>query len=230
MSHANSKQLTPAFDLFGKSLERVRENLNVFSIVYLISAATTLWQIYAQHHGHTANGASQAIADAGAVVGLKSDTAVGAAVAVVAVLVIANLIATLWQFILALRLAHGKNPGFSDIWKEFTAKGLKLLVLLVVISVLVIIGFIAFIVPGLIALRMLFYAPYIMLDQNVGVAEAMRRSRKLTEGNWGAVYGIILVGIVLGFSGFIPYAGPAIQLVLAAIYSVAPALRYYELK
>ena len=124
---------------------------------------------------------------------------------------------------------HGKIelPG---VWDEFKRKGLRLLGLEIVIGILTIIGILAFIVPGIILLWRFFLAPYILLDKNTGVEEALRRSWRMTRGNAWPIYAVILVGIFFGLSGIVPYVGGIVAFLLAVAYSCAPALRYMELK
>jgi hypothetical protein len=69
-----------------------------------------------------------------------------------------------------------------------------------------------------------------MLDKNCGIREAMDRSAAISKPHSGYVWGIIGVGILIGFIGVIPLVGSLIAFIGGMLYSVAPALRYQELK
>jgi hypothetical protein len=57
----------------------------------------------------------------------------------------------------------------------------------------------------------------------------MKQSAAATKPFSGAIWGIIGVYILLSLPGFIPLIGGLVSIALTTLYSVAPALRYYEL-
>ena len=83
---------------------------------------------------------------------------------------------------------------------------------------------------SLIMLRRYFLAPYIMLDKGVGIVEAMDTSAEVTKAYSMAIWSVIGVMVVIGLANFIPIIGWLIAFALGSLYSVAPALRYQELK
>jgi len=86
------------------------------------------------------------------------------------------------------------------------------------------------IVPGVIAIRRYFLAPYLMLDKDLSIREAMKQSAALSKPYSGSIWGIIGVIVLLSLPSIIPVIGWAVSFVLMLLYSVAPALRYQELK
>ena len=52
----------------------------------------------------------------------------------------------------------------------------------------------------------------------------------MTRGFFSAIFVVILVELLFAMTAIFPVFGPIIAFVLGAIYTVAPALRYTELK
>jgi uncharacterized membrane protein len=86
------------------------------------------------------------------------------------------------------------------------------------------------VIPGLIMIRRYFLAPYVMLDKKVGIREAMDQSAELSKINTGSVWGIIGVSFLIALVNVIPIIGGLASFSLGALYSVAPAMRYLQLK
>ena len=76
------------------------------------------------------------------------------------------------------------------------------------------------------------FAPYVMLDAHgkIGVKEALDKSAELGLQNTGAVWGLIGVSFLISLCGIVPVIGSLASFVLGALYSIAPALRYQQLK
>jgi uncharacterized membrane protein len=132
--------------------------------------------------------------------------------------------------VLELRTANGKKPTLGELWLQTKKYGPRLFGLGFVVGLYVLLGFIMLIVPGLIFIRRYFLSAYVLMDQDVSISEAMKISAEMTKPYSGSIWGIIGVSILLSLTGVIPVIGWVISLVLSALYSVAPALRYYELK
>jgi uncharacterized membrane protein len=92
------------------------------------------------------------------------------------------------------------------------------------------VGLILFIIPGLIMLRRYFLAPYVMLDTRCGITEAMERSAELSKPYSGYIWGMIGVMFLISLFNVVEGIGWMAAFVLGMLYSVAPALRYQELK
>ena len=73
-------------------------------------------------------------------------------------------------------------------------------------------------------------ASYFLIDQNLGILEAMRRSSAATKGFSGAIWGLVGVQALIGAPGWIPFIGPILSAGTAMLYGCAPALRYEEFK
>jgi hypothetical protein len=69
-----------------------------------------------------------------------------------------------------------------------------------------------------------------MLDKKTGIRESLDESARLTGQNPGSIWGIFGVMLIIGLVGLIPFVGSLVAFVIGGLYSVAPALRYHQLK
>jgi hypothetical protein len=124
-----------------------------------------------------------------------------------------------------------KHPiYFSELWAPVKEIGWRMLGLYLVMILYIVIGFILFIVPGFIMIRRYFFAPYIMLEKKNSIKEAMEESATMTKPFSGYIYSIIGVMTLIGIINAIPFIGWMISFILGLLYSVAPALRYLQIK
>jgi len=119
---------------------------------------------------------------------------------------------------------------FDSLWDTVKLLGWRLVGLYIVMGLVIGVGFLLLIVPGLIMLRRYFLAPYVMLDKNTGIREAMDKSAELTKLNTGAIWGVLGVMLLFGLVNIIPIIGGLASFVLGGLYSLAPAMRYHQLK
>ena len=222
-----------AFELLPKSYELVKANLNVFILLYSVPALFALWSFlnwFTNNKTTWVDDRFNPTSWFGSVSGLNVETPAGISVGLALLFAVIVLVFSLMQVILTLRVTLRGKAEFHDIWNEFIRKGFRLLLLEIVMGIFIIVGFLALIVPGIILIWRFFLAPYILLDRNTGIEEALRRSWKMTKGYFSPIFAVVLVGILFGLSGVIPYVGAIISFLLAVAYSCAPALRYKELR
>jgi len=233
MVKKTSDKPVSAFELLGKSFQLVKENLNVFILLYSVSALFALWNFLNWFTDDRTTWTEDRLSLNnwfGSFSGLQVDTPAGMGAGLALVVGIIALIFSLLQIILVFRVAQGRKPDIGDIWEEFKKVWFKLLLLVIVMGLIVVVGFILLIIPGVIFLWRFFFAPYVMLDHGTGVEESLRRSWRMTKGFGWPIYSVILLGLLMGLSGIIFYIGPIISFILAVAYSCAPTLRYWEVK
>lgn len=218
--------LTPSFGLFGKSKKLVMDNFNTFGLLFLLPFLSGLFTSIRtrnmdgfERFSNTSQG-----------FGGASTSLLGVGIGIGLLFGILSIIANLMIYALNLESAKGKKPGIGELWTVIKKYGFRLFFLTIVVGTVVILGFIALIVPGLIFLRRYFLAPYAMLDKDLSIGEAMKESARLSKPHSGSIWGLIGVSFVLSLPGVIPVFGWAVSFVLTSLYTVAPALRYLELK
>ncbi len=249
-SQANTN-LTSAIDLFAKSYDIVLRNLKSFAILLAIPfigsvVSTFKYRINTQSSGRWThinffNGTMPAYAIV-SIVGLGLILFLVAAVA--ALLIQAMLTG------LELKGAQGKVPSLSQIWEIGRKYWLRLFGLILVIAMYLIgtsifgliilvllrnslgaaIGVVLIIAAVLFVLSHYLLAPYAMIDGDLPVFGALEQSAKISKGHAGSIFSILGVTVLLSLTGIVPILGPIISFALGSIYSVAPALRYEELK
>ncbi len=144
--------------------------------------------------------------------------------------VIISLVIQAMIYVLALQTADGKKPGLDDIYAATKKYILRIIGLSILVGLVIMVGLIALIVPGLIFLRRYFLAPYVLIDKDVSITGAMRKSAELTKPYSGSIWALFGVGILLSLPTIVPMVGAVIASILAMLYAVAPALRYRELE
>jgi uncharacterized membrane protein len=93
----------------------------------------------------------------------------------------------------------------------------------------VLIGLVLFIVPGLLALFFLSFAPYILVDKNTGIVEAMKSSYEMVKKYWKVTFGLLIVSFVISLPSYIPVVGQMISLGLSIAYFCLSALVYIKI-
>jgi len=222
--------LTGAFDLFPKSYEAVRRNLQLFLLLFLLPIVGALFNFRTSTTTTKTNSYSSVWSSISGAPTFAVASVVGIGLLITIALLIAFVMIRAMLYALQLEAGRGKTPTLSELWEIGKKYWLRLFGLSIIVGIVVIVGIIAFIVPGLIFLRRYYLAPYVMIDQDVDVFEAMRRSAALTKPHSRSIWNIIGVTFLLELPGVIPFVGSFIAVILTGIYSVAPAIRYDELK
>ncbi len=144
--------------------------------------------------------------------------------------IVAGTIASIMAQTAQLDAVEHKPLDFQDLWKTCKQIGFRMLALYIAVGLIVAVGLILFIVPGLIFARRYFLAPYIMIDKKVGVGQALEQSAALSKINPGSIWGIFGVMFLIALLGIVPFIGGLLAFSVGALYSVAPAMRYQQLK
>lgn len=90
----------------------------------------------------------------------------------------------------------------ADVWDLWHPKPFwKFLAAELLVGVIVLGGFILLIVPGIIAMLMLLFVPYLVIDRELGPIEALKESARITRGfRWELVL-LVLIVFVLNIAG-----------------------------
>lgn len=143
--------------------------------------------------------------------------------------------------------AEDRRLDFAILWRVVKEQGWMLFGLYIVVGLLVglpltvwVLMLVAFRFWGLlffplgfislIVIQRYFLAPYVMIDKKLGIRESMDRSAELSKLNTGSVWGIIGVMFLIGLINIVPIIGGLGSFIFGSLYSVAPALRYLQLK
>lgn len=229
MAREKTVELTGAFELFSKSSALVQKNIPTFAAVYLLPFLINLATLRRTWGGNNSSDLSS-FSLFSSLSSLSSGTLFGFGIA------IGVLVFTAWLVVNALTIgllsetAKGKKPRLDDLWIYVRKYWWKLFAMSVLVALMTVGGLILLIIPGLIVIRRYFLAPYVLVDKDVSILEAMRRSAAMSKPHAGHIWSIIGVSALLSLPSIIPIIGWAISFILTILYSVAPALRYQELK
>lgn len=110
------------------------------------------------------------------------------------------------------------SQGLPFIWRSL---GVMVLTLLATLG-----GLVLFIIPGIIFFGWFLLSSYVVVNENLGVVESMKRSKQLVKGRVWELYGLIMLSSA---AGFIPIVGGLISFVLSFVMIPATAIRYVQL-
>lgn len=145
--------------------------------------------------------------------------------AVIAILVFLGMVLALFALsgaAIAMSLASldGREEKFGKYWRIGVRRLPALVILTALMSLVIYGGLLLLLVPGIIAIAWLAYAPFILIDEEVGPLDAMKRSVRLARGHFAETWGAIFASTTLVANGFLVLTGPAAGM----------AARYRQLK
>ncbi len=104
---------------------------------------------------------------------------------------------------LGIRRAAGKETPVSTLWEPYS-HAIPLIVMFVMMAVLIVAGFFLLVLPGIYLSIAYSFAPYLIVEKNMGAWEALETSRKAITQYWWRYFGLMLVALLLIIIGSIP--------------------------
>jgi len=105
--------------------------------------------------------------------------------------------------LLGIRRAAGKDTPLSTLWEPYS-QFIPLVVMLVLMGLLIVGGFFLLVLPGIYLAVAYSFAPYLIIEKNMGVWEALETSRKAITTYWWRYFGLLLITVLLFIVGTIP--------------------------
>ena len=105
--------------------------------------------------------------------------------------------------LLGIRRAAGKVTPVSMLWEPYS-QAIPLIVMFVFMTALIVAGFFLLILPGIYLSIAYSFAPYLIVEKDMGVWKAMETSRKAITQYWWRYFGLMIIAIVLIIIGSIP--------------------------
>jgi hypothetical protein len=228
--------LPGAFDLFASSKDLVLKNIWIFAPLYSIPLIfyihSWIWSPQPNQHialWHRSDGFSSAWTGS-PWPSYLTYLSIGFSLLWLVIILFVGTAAQIMSQKAQLEAAEDKPINFRHLWTTVQELGWRLFGLYLVMGIIIAVGLILLIVPGLIFIRRYFLAPYIMLEKKTSITESLSRSADLTRLNTGAIWGVIGVMFLIGLLNIVPIFGGLAAYVFGALYSVAPALRYQQLR
>lgn len=128
-----------------------------------------------------------------------------------------------------LALKAHKEPEtikLADLWRKFPF--LSYAVAKILTGIVVIVGLILLIVPGVIAALALMFAPYLIVDRNLGPIEAMKESVRITKGHRWQLFLFALALGLLNILGMLAIGIGLLVTVPVSVFAVAHVYRFLE--
>lgn len=152
-----------------------------------------------------------------------------------AVVVLIGIFITLFRvvapiIILTLASAKGQKMSFKEAYNAGKKFGLRLLGLGILAGLAILGGFILLIIPGLIFIAWFSLAQFVMVEEDLGIVDSMKRSKAMVKGHVIEMLGLLGLGTAAGVLNIIPIIGPIAGLVLGIVLIPAIAIRYVQLK
>lgn len=232
MAKRNNTNLTGAFDLFPKSANIVLRNIKIFGLLFLLPFLSSLASVVDYNEKFDSTRWSEFGSFSG-VSGLPTYAIAGLVGLGIIFFILFIVVAFILQAITTaaeLEGAKGKTLKLGHIFELAKKCWARLFEFYLLYFLMIFGGLILLIVPGLIVLRRYALAPYIIVDKDVSVSEAMKESATMTKPYSSYIWSIFGVGVLIGLIGVVPIFGALISFVLGTLYTVAFALRYQELK
>jgi hypothetical protein len=218
-----------AFDLFTPSKDLVLKNIWIFGPLYAIPFIfwihSWLWEPLPNQHRHwwqDVDGFSSAW-PGGPVPSHLTFIFVGFSLFWFLLILFAGTAVQIMSQRAQLNATEGKSLDFDHLWRAVRDHGFKMLGLYIVSGLAIV--FSLFILS-----RNYLLAPYVMLERKTGILESMKLSSEISAKNSGSVWGVIGVLFLIGLLNILPIVGGLVAFVVGSLYSIAPALRYQQLK
>jgi uncharacterized membrane protein len=223
----SSHSLKSPVQLLKESSAAVRRNLTLFIFLNAVGILGTAWDIGLDIRDKSKGSSLQQVFTH-TFTGSGSDQGLNGAV--VLIFVLAGIVLYLLAAILTVLAAKKQTVKFDEVWRIFKDKWLKIIGVELLVVLLVVVGCVFLLIPGLYLLGRLAIAPALLIDQDVGIMDAMNASWEYTRGKAWPVFVAFFFGALLSVTSVIPFIGPIVATALSIAYSVAIPIRYFELK
>lgn len=219
------------FDLLPKSWELVKKNWQVFAIVNAFGIIGAIF---------SALGIKDTNNQYGNVASSVGEFPGGNLLLLGGIFYFSLLVAAIMIFFavmnvcLSLKSAKNKKPKIDELIEDGKKYYFRMFGLAILSGLIIAGGLILFIIPGVIAISRLIMAPFILIEKNTTIIEAMKKSNEFAVGKFGLIWAalllVIAVGIVQSILNSIPVLGPLAGIVIVIGFSLILPLRYLQIK
>jgi len=105
--------------------------------------------------------------------------------------------------LLGIRRAAGRDTPVNTLWEPYS-HAIPLIVMFVLMAALIVAGFFLLVLPGIYLSIAYSFAPYLIVEKNMGAWEALETSRKAITAYWWRYFGLMIVALILIVIGSIP--------------------------
>lgn len=126
--------------------------------------------------------------------------------------------------LILLRVYDRAETSYGDIFEPlhlFWKYAISTLLVLIVVTI----GLVFFVVPGIIAIIALVFAPYLIVDRNLGPVEALKESMSITRGHW---WNLLFFGIIVTLINLLGAAAFGLGLFITVPVTALAAVHVYR--
>jgi hypothetical protein len=106
-------------------------------------------------------------------------------------------------FFLIFKLIRRERAEFGDCFAGFNLAFLQLFLVGLIVNLLVAVGILLCILPGIYLAVVWVFAIPLVIDKKMEFWPAMELSRKVVSRHWWVIFGMMLVGMLVGFAGLL---------------------------
>jgi len=227
-----AKAVTNALELPGKSLDFVKNNWKMFILVNILSVLSGIAALFDSSNNSNDRMFGGVGSGPFTANGLADELGVG--IGLLIVFAIVAIFLNAMNTVLQLRASKGQKPDFKTLVEAAKKYWLPLIGLEILSALMVLGGLVLLIVPGIIILGRIIYAPFFMVDRDLSIVDSLKASNELSKAHqgvtWGAIGVYILVNIAGSFLAYIPRIGMLLSVLFVVAYSLVLSIRYIELR
>lgn len=129
-----------------------------------------------------------------------------------------------------LASVRGQKISFREVVDQAQPFFWRFIGLSILLAVIITLGFVLLIIPGFIAVVVLLFTNYLMIDKNLGVFDALKASYELGKKNWKIAAALLIVQAVIQIPSILaPTIGAFVTAILTVMYFCLPALLYVHI-
>ena len=148
----------------------------------------------------------------------------------VSIILTSRIVASMYAAVLHI-MQDGGKPTFGEAIKMGKPYTMAMIGVTLLLAIEIFIGLLLFIIPGILVMLWYFVAAPAAVDKNLGVNAAFKESARLTKGQRGAIFMIILVFIIINaVLSIIPILGQIANAIIGIVFWIVPAYIYVALK
>ncbi len=132
--------------------------------------------------------------------------------------------------IIMLASARGQKITFKEAFAESSQYWPRIVGIYLLTGLATIGGYLLFIIPGFIFQAWFLLAPYVAIEENLGVVASMKRSKQLMQGRLLEMWGFEVFPQLSSFLQIIPFLGFILAILFQVAWMPAAAIRYEQLK
>lgn len=133
-------------------------------------------------------------------------------------------------FALEIAGVKGHKMSLAQAYSHTNKRGGEMILLLLLTGIVTIVGVFLLVIPGVIFATWFSMAPYVMIEEKLGIMDSIKRSKELAEGRFFEMAGAVFLPSAITILMLIPVLGLLATIVLSVMSIAVLAVRYLQIK